>query len=94
MYDRGRYHTGNLVTLSDASDHPLRSISDVVLDVDDLVARLKQDESRIEEVRFVGDRRLTLSAGDGTVGADELDEVLAVDTEEIDVYEERDLATE
>jgi CRISPR-associated protein Csh2 len=97
VYDRGRYHTGNLhnlVTLSDASDHPLRSISDVVLDVDDLVARLKQDESRIEEVRFVGDRRLTLSAGDRTVGADELDEVLAVDTDEIDVYEERDLATE
>jgi CRISPR-associated protein Csh2 len=99
-YEEGQFHIGdlqNMLTLSEASDHPLRSVTDVVVDVTDLVETLSAHADRIETVRVVGNERLTLTDAEmndefpANQLADRLSDV-GVSTERIDVYEERDLA--
>lgn len=104
QYDEDRFHIGdlqNMVTLDSKSNDPLRSISDVVVDVTELVSTLERNSSQIDTVRFCGSERFTLTCehealnGTETFAATELSErleTLGLSTEEIDVYEERDLA--
>ncbi|MEZ3117287.1 type I-B CRISPR-associated protein Cas7/Csh2 [Halobaculum sp. MBLA0147] len=97
VYEEGKYHTGNLhnmIDLADESSDPLRSIDDVVVTVDSLCDRLETEKERIDKIRFVGDSRFTLSRGGETFGADEIGEKLHLNTEQINVYKERDLADE
>lgn len=97
VYEDGQFHTGNLhnmIDLSESSEEPLRSIDDVVVTVDALADRLESEADRIDRVRYVGDSRFTLSRDGEEFGADDLGDNLDVETEQIDVYAERDLADE
>jgi CRISPR-associated protein Csh2 len=97
-YDGGNYHIGglqNLISLSDDSGLPLRSIRDVSVDVTDLIDELEHARERIEKLHFVGDDRLTVDTGEKTIDGASLGTYLAdhgFDVHEIDVIEERDLA--
>lgn len=75
QYDEGQFHVGdlhNMVELAPESDHPLRSVTDVVVDVTDLVSTLAGHTDRIETVRLVASERLRL-----TFDQDELTEPAA-----------------
>lgn len=99
-YETGQFHVSdlqNMVELSEASEHPLRSVTDVVVDVTELVATLGAHADRIETVRVVGNERLRLAdeTTDEKFPASQLADRLSdigVPVERIDVYEERDLA--
>ena len=97
-YEADNYHVGglqNLVSLSEQSEEPLRSVNDVVLDVSDLVAALGRVRDRIETVHVVGDEFLTLEHDNETHQASEFGELLESEghaVHEIDVLGERDLA--
>jgi CRISPR-associated protein Csh2 len=85
----------NLVSLSEESEPPLRSVNDVVLNVSDLVAALGRVQDRIETVHVVGDEYLTLEHGEETHQASEFGELLESEghtVHEIDVLDERDFA--
>jgi CRISPR-associated protein Csh2 len=73
---RGEYYDGSLdkgILLDEASkpDEELRNISDVVLNIDQLLTSLRRDVERIEEVRVISDRYTTFAA-DGEQGDYEL----------------------
>ena len=97
-YEADNYHVGglqNLVSLSEESEPPLRSVNDVVLNVSDLVAALGRVQDRIETVHVVGDEYLTLEHGEETHQASEFGELLESEghtVHEIDVLDERDFA--
>lgn len=97
-YEADNYHVGglqNLVSLSEQSEEPLRSVNDVVLDVSDLVAALGRVRDRIETVHVVGDEFLTLEHDNETHQASEFGELLESEghaVHEIDVLGERDFA--
>lgn len=104
-YEAKQFHIGdlqNMLTLSDASDHPLRSVTDVAVDVSELVATLSRHAERIETVHIVGNDRLALvdqsgvtDEGEAEFAASGLSDRLraaGVPTSPIDVYDERDLA--
>lgn len=97
-YSENDFHVGglqNLLDLSEASEQPLRSVSDVVVDASELLETLSDVSDHIETVHVLGDRRLTVNTGSETVSADNFGEVLSDaghDVHEIDVIEERDLA--
>ena len=97
-YEADNYHVGglqNLVSLSEESELPLRSVNDVVLNVSDLVAALGRVQDRIETVHVVGDEYLTLEHGEETHQASEFGELLESEghtVHEIDVLDERDFA--
>ena len=94
----GDFHVGglqNLLDLSDESEQPLRSVSDVVVNASDLLETLSEVSDNIETVHVLGDRRLAVNTGSETVSADNFGELLSEaghDVHEIDVIEERDLA--
>lgn len=98
-YEEGNYHVGglqDLVELSEASSEPLRSVKDVVVDISALLDELERAAERIEKVHVVGDGRLELEHGEETLRASDLGELLAErghNVHEIDVIEERDLAS-
>jgi len=97
-YEEGNFHIGglqDLLELGEASDDPLRSIGDVVVDATALVDALDRARDRIETVHIVGDDRLTITVDGETLAGDEFADHLASaghDVHEIDVIEERDLA--
>jgi len=97
-YEEGNFHIGglqDLLELGEASDDPLRSIGDVVVDVTALVDALDRARDRIETVHIVGDDRLTITVDGETLAGDEFAGHLAStghDVHEIDVIEERNLA--
>jgi CRISPR-associated protein Csh2 len=97
-YEADNYHVGglqNLVSLSEQSEEPLRSVNDVVLDVSDLVAALGRVRDRIETVHVVSDEFLTLEHDNETHQASEFGELLESEghaVHEIDVLGERDFA--
>lgn len=102
-YETEQFHIGdlqNMLSLAEASDHPLRSVTDVVVDVTDLVSTLAAHADRIETVRVIGSERLQLvddaDAQDAeSFPASQLTDQLAaagVPAESIDIYDERDLA--
>jgi CRISPR-associated protein Csh2 len=103
-YETEHFHIGglqNLVSLSDESDRPLRSITDIVIDVSELISTLSERADRIKTVHIVGDSRLSLvnnnqlDDDDRRFNAGELSQRLAdqsIQTHDIDVYSERDLA--
>lgn len=97
-YHEGNFHIGglqNLIRLGEETERPLRSVSDVVLDVTKLVNTLTAEASRIKTIHVLGDRRLTVTNGSRTVCGSNLGELLAengLNIHEIDVLEERDLA--
>lgn len=97
-YEPGNYHLGGLhdmVTLSEDSDEPLRSVSDVVVDVSDLIESLDRVAERIDTVHVVGNERLRLEHGEESFRASELGDRLAAEghsVHHIDVIAERDLA--
>jgi len=97
-YETDNFHLGglqNMLELDRASDEPLRSIDDIVVDATDLVDAIHQAQERIKTIHFVGDDRLTVSVDgkliDGTALASVLDET-GNDVHRVDVIEERDLA--
>jgi CRISPR-associated protein Csh2 len=98
-YKEDNYHIGglqDLLELDDESADALRSVNDVVVDVSALVDALDQASDRIETVHVVGDGRLDLTAGDDELQASEFSALLSEhghDVHEIDVIEERDLAS-
>jgi CRISPR-associated protein Csh2 len=95
-YEADNYHVGglhNLVSLSEKSSEPLRSITDVVLDVSDLVDALGRVRDRIETVHVVGDDYLNLQYNESRLQASEFGEVLeskGYSVHRIDVLGERD----
>jgi CRISPR-associated protein Csh2 len=95
-YEADNYHVGglhNLVSLSERSAEPLRSITDVVLDVSDLVDALGRVRDRIETVHVVGDDYLGLECNGSRLQASEFGEVLKSEghsVHRIDVLSERD----
>lgn len=97
-YTEDDFHIGglqNLLTLDDGSDDTLRSISDVVLDVSNLLSTLDKNRDRIETIHLVGDDRVTLNTGDEPIAGNQLATELndrGLDVHEIDVVDERDLA--
>jgi CRISPR-associated protein Csh2 len=96
-YEEGNFHIGGLqdmLELSEESDTPLRSISDVVVDASALLEALEDASERIKQVHVVGDGRLTIDTGDELVSGDDFGSVLADQhsVHEISVVEERDLA--
>lgn len=97
-YEEGNFHVGGLqerLSLSEASDQPLRSVSDVTLDATALVDALDAASNRIETIHMVGDDRLTVEVDGTTIDGAALGGYLADqghDVHEIDVIEERDLA--
>ncbi|RLM41269.1 type I-B CRISPR-associated protein Cas7/Csh2 [Haloarcula sp. Atlit-47R] len=96
-YAEDDYHIGGLQNLLDLDDgdDPLRSISDVVLDVSDLLSTLDKNRDRIETIHLIGDDRMTLDTGDEAISGDQLATELdsrGLDVHEIDVVDERDLA--
>lgn len=99
VYADDHFHVGNLhnlLELDSASDEPIRSVTDVVVDVSELLDTLEANGERIETIRLVADDRLTLSGESGSFSGPELTAKLqaaGLNVEEIDVYEERDLAT-
>jgi len=104
QYEEDQFHVGdlqNMVDLAEDSEHPLRSVTDVVVDVSELVSTLQDHSGRIDTVRVVGNERLSLVDSSDVAGeteqfpASELSTHLrdaGVPSEEIDVYGERDLA--
>jgi CRISPR-associated protein Csh2 len=96
-YVEDDYHIGGLQNLLELGDGngPLRSISDVVLDVSDLLSTLDKNRDRIETIHFIGDDRMTLDTGDEAISGDQFATELdsrGLDVHEIDVVDERDLA--
>ena len=97
-YRADNYHVSglhNLVSLSEESDEPLRSINDVVLDVSDLVDALESAKDRIETIHAVGDDYLTIEHDGTTFQASEFGGVLEDEghsVHHIDVLAERDFA--
>jgi CRISPR-associated protein Csh2 len=97
-YRADNYHVSglhNLVSLSEESDEPLRSINDVVLDVSELVDALGNAKDRIETIHAVGDDYLTLEHDGMTFRASEFGGVLESEghsVHNIDVLAERDFA--
>ena len=104
-YKTEHFHIGglqNLVSLSDESDRPLRSITDIVIDVSELISTLSERADPIKKVHVVGDSRLSLVNNnqiddelDRRFNAGELSQRLddlSFQTHNIDVYGERDLA--
>jgi CRISPR-associated protein Csh2 len=96
-YAEDDYHIGGLQNLLELGDGngPLRSISDVVLDVSDLLSTLDKNRDRIETIHFIGDDRMTLNTGDEAISGDQFATELdsrGLDVHEIDVVDERDLA--
>lgn len=97
-YEEGNFHIGglqDLLELGEASDDPLRSIGDVVVDATALVDALDRARDRIETVHIVGDDRLTISVAGEMLAGDKFAGYLAStghDIHKVDVIEERDLA--
>lgn len=97
-YRADNYHVSglhNLVSLSEESDEPLRSVNDVVLDVSELVDALEGAKDRIETIHAVGDDYLTLELDGTTFRASEFGGVLEDEghaVHHIDVLAERDFA--
>ncbi|EMA08150.1 type I-B CRISPR-associated protein Cas7/Csh2 [Haloarcula marismortui] len=96
-YAEDDYHIGGLQNLLDldGGDNLLRSISDVVLDVSDLLSTLDKNRDRIETIHLIADDRMTLDTGDEAISGDQLATELdsrGLDVHEIDVVDERDLA--
>lgn len=97
-YNEADYHIGGLqdmVTLGTESDQPLRSITDVNVDVTPLINALDRASEQVETIHVVGDDRLTLEIDGESRSADTLGDYLAKQghsVHEIDVIEERDLA--
>jgi CRISPR-associated protein Csh2 len=98
-YEEGNYHIGglqNMLDLSDACEDSLRSVDDVVVDATAMVDALDCAADRINTVHVVGDDRLSLEIDGDSIRADELPSYLEEqghDVHEIDILEERDLAT-
>lgn len=97
-YATDDYHHGGLddgITRADAEETDgaeYRNITDVTLEVDDLVDALKNDTDHLEAVHVVADDHLTVSVNGETGGPEHLYDALAgavgADTlNEIDVYE-------
>lgn len=97
-YSDGHFHVGNLhnlIELASESDDPIRTVGDVTVDVTALVETLGDQASRIDTIRMVADDRLTLTDEESEFPASELSGRLdskGIPVEEVDVYEERDLA--
>lgn len=97
-YRADNYHVSglhNLVSLSEESDEPLRSVNDVILDVSELVDALEGAKDRIETIHAVGDDYLTLEHDGTTFRASEFGDVLESEghsVHRIDVLAERDFA--
>ena len=97
-YEEERYHLGGLhdmLSISDQSDDPLRSVSDVVLDVSDLAESLERVNDRIEALHVVGNDRLTLELDGKELPASEFGETLESighNVHNIDVIAEREFA--
>ena len=97
-YEDEDFHIGglqDLLDISSASDDPLRSIGDVVIDATALIEALDRTQDRINTIHVVGDDRLTIEVDDDTVSGDAFPAVLEEsghDVHEIDVIVERDLA--
>lgn len=97
-YEPDNYQVGglhNLVALSDESDEPLRSVTDVVLDVSELVETLGRAQDRLHTIHVVGSDRLTLEYGETTLQASEFGDLLESEghsVHQIDVLAERDFA--
>lgn len=97
-YREDNYHVGglhDLVSLSEESDEPLRSINDVVLDVSSLVNALEMVRDRVDTIHIVGNEYLTLEDGSTTMRANEFGDRLESDghsVHHIDVLSERDFA--
>ncbi|WP_262181540.1 type I-B CRISPR-associated protein Cas7/Csh2 [Haloarcula laminariae] len=97
-YEAGNYHLGGLqdmLELSEQSAESLRSVSDVVVDVSELVAALNNASDRIEQLHLVSDDRLTIEIDGETMQGDAFADYLESDghaVHRIDVLEERDLA--
>lgn len=98
QYSDDHFHVGNLhnqLDLDPGSDDPIRSVSDVTVDVTALIQILGEHADRIDTVRMVADDRLTLTDGESGFPASGLEERLetaGITVDEVDVYEERDLA--
>ena len=97
-YEEEQYHLGGLhdmLSISDQSDEPLRSVSDIVLDVSDLAESLEQVNDRIATLHVVGSDRLTLELDGKELPANEFGETLESlghTVHHIDVLAERDFA--
>lgn len=94
-YDTDAFHIGTLddglALGQDTPDTELRNITDVILDVSDLLADLDAHAEHVDTVHVRADRHLTVSTGDDTGGPDvlyeALEEVVGEDAvETIDVY--------
>lgn len=98
-YEDEHYHVGdlqNLVTLDEdrSADAP-RSVTDVTVDVTALVEALHDESSRIDTLRVVGNRNLSLVCDGAEHSGDEIGSLVQhedYEVHEIDPYEERDLA--
>lgn len=96
-YKAENYHVGglhDLVSLSEASDEPLRSVNDVVLDVTTLVDALGTASERIEMIHTVGSDYLTLEYDGSSLRASELGDLFESEghrVHRIDVLGERDI---
>lgn len=97
-YEEGNYHVGGLhemLELGENSAESLRSVSDVVVDVTQLVNSLEGAADRIKKLHIVGDDRLSVAVDGKTMDGAEFASFLESeghDVHEIDVIEERDLA--
>ena len=94
-YATDEYHIGTLdddLTLAqEKSDTELRNITDVVLDVTDLIEQLKTASSHIDTVHVTADHHLTVKTDDGTGGPEDLLNALesavgAENVREVDPY--------
>ena len=84
-----------MLSISDQSDDPLRSVSDVALDVSDLAESLERVNDRIETLHVVGSDRLTLELDGKELPASEFGETLESighNVHNIDVIAEREFA--
>lgn len=95
-YATDKYHIGTLddgLTLSgETPDTELRNITDVTLNIDELVKELDSHSTHIDTIHFTANRHLTVEAGDETGGPDVLVKALrdavdaGVDIKEHDPY--------
>ncbi|QSG05320.1 type I-B CRISPR-associated protein Cas7/Csh2 [Halapricum desulfuricans] len=98
-YSEGDYHIGGLhdmLSLGDGSEESLRSIDDVTIDASALIDTLNEESGKIRKLHVIGDDRLSITVGDETIDGGDIGEYLGEqghDVHEIDVINERDLAS-